>query len=212
MIQGVGTYTQMPALRNSLQYVSRLLARAGVMRLRDLESNGFARAQVIRWAEAGKLQRVGRGLYALPTMDLGEHEGIVQATKLVPAGVVCLLSALQIHEMTTQHPSEVWLGIPRTSRTPRPSWPPLHLVWWSGVALTAGVVDMRLSGVSIRMTSPARTVADCFKHRGAVGLDVAIEALRDFRRMRRGTMDQLHAMASACRVRRVMQPYLEAVV
>ena len=202
----------MPALRNSLQYASRLLARAGVMRLRDFESNGFARAQVIRWAEAGQLQRVGRGLYALPTMELGEHEGIVQATKLVPAGVVCLLSALQIHEMTTQNPSEVWLGIPRTSRTPRPSWPPLHLVWWSGVALTAGVVDTRLSGVSLRMTSPARTVADCFKHRSAVGLDVAIEALREFRRMRRGTMDQLHAMASACRVRRVMQPYLEAVV
>jgi|SRR6187402_1498998 len=202
----------MPALRNSLQYASRLLARAGVMRLRDFESNGFARAQVIRWAEAGKLQRVGRGLYALPTMELGEHEGIVQATKLVPAGVVCLLSALQIHEMTTQNPSEVWLGIPRTSRTPRPSWPPLHLVWWSGVALTAGVVETRLSGVSFRTTSPARTVADCFKHRSAVGLDVAIEALREFRRMRRGTMDQLHAMASACRVRRVMQPYLEAVV
>jgi predicted transcriptional regulator of viral defense system len=212
LIQDAGTCCQMPASSNKFERASRLLAREGVARLRDLEAKGIARAQVLRWAEAGKLQRVGRGLYALPTTDLGEYEGVVQATKLVPVGIVCLLSALQIHEMTTQNPSEVWLGIPRKTRKPRVPWPPLHLVWWSGAALTTGVVETRLAGVVVRVTSPARTVADCFKHRSIAGLDVAIEALRDFRRARKGTIDELHEMASVCRVKRVMQPYLEAVV
>jgi len=202
----------MPSERNIPQVAKRLFIRDGVVRLRDFEAQGIARAQVARWAEAGTLQRVGRGLYALPGMDLGEHEGIVRAAKLVPAGIVCLLSALQVHQMTTQNPSEVWLGIPRNARRPQLSWPPLRLVWWSGAALVAGVVHTKLARVSVRVTSPARTIADCFKHRSLVGLDVAIEALREYRRGRRGTLDELHQMASACRVTRVIQPYLEAVV
>lgn len=212
VIQSAGTYRQMPSERNIPDAAKRLLVRDGVVRLRDFEAEGIARAQVARWAKAGTLQRVGRGLYAPPGTDLGEHEGVVRAAKLVPVGIVCLLSALQIHQMTTQNPSEVWLAIPRKARRPQLSWPPLRLVWWSGAALVAGVVHARLAGVSVRVTSPARTVADCFKHRSLVGLDVAIEALRAFRRERKGTLDELHEMASACRVTRVIRPYLEAVV
>jgi predicted transcriptional regulator of viral defense system len=160
---------------------------------------------------AGELARVGRGLYALPNREIGEHESIVHAAARVDSGIVCLLSALRIYELTTQNPPDVWIAIPRTARAPRLDWPPLRVIRWSGAALTIGVVRRDVDGVPVRMTTPARTVADCFKHRSAVGLDVAIEALRDYRRQRAGTIDELMAAARACRVNRVMQPYVEAI-
>jgi predicted transcriptional regulator of viral defense system len=159
----------------------------------------------------GSLVRVARGLYGLPGHDLGEHESLLQVAKLVPDGVVCLLSALRFHGLTTQNPSEIWLGIDRKARKPTPEWPLLHIVWWSGKAMSAGVVETKVARIQIRITTPARTVADCFKYRNKIGLDVAIEALRDFRRKKKGTLDELHQAATVCRVNRIMQPYLEAL-
>jgi predicted transcriptional regulator of viral defense system len=194
--------------------INRALVTAfakGVLRARDLEARGVPRAQLARWVAAGELARVGRGLYALPNREIGEHESIVHAAARVDAGIVCLLSALRIYELTTQNPPDVWIAIPRTARAPRLDWPPLRVIRWSGAALKFGVIRRDVDGVPVRMTTPARTVADCFKHRSTVGLDVAIEALRDYRRRRAGTIDELMAAARACRVNRVMQPYVEAL-
>ena len=154
---------------------------------------------------------MGRGLYALPDREIGEHESIIHAALRVESGIVCLLSALRLHELTTQNPSEVWLAVPRNTRVPRLDWPPLRVLRWSGAALTDGIIEREVDGVPVRVTTPARTVADCFKHRSAVGLDVAIEALRDYRRVRAGTIDELMEAANVSRVRRSMQPYLEAI-
>jgi predicted transcriptional regulator of viral defense system len=117
-----------------------------------------------------------------------------------------------VHGLTTQNPANVWLGLPRTARTPRLDWPPLQLVWWSGAALTEGIMERELDGVLVRLTTPARTVADSFKHRRLVGIDVAIEALKDYRRRRAGSLDELRMAATVCRVSRVMEPYLEAIL
>jgi predicted transcriptional regulator of viral defense system len=105
----------------------------------------------------------------------------------------------------------VWIGTDRKARKPKLHWPPLHIVWWSDVALTEGIIAVNVAGVTIRITSPARTVADCFKYRNKIGVDVAIEALRDYRRKKKGSLDELHRMTKICRVARVVHPYLEAM-
>ena len=183
----------------------------GVLRARDLEARGISRAQLSRWVATGDLVRVARGLYALPEREVGEHEAIVHVAARVDGGIICLLSALRLHELTTQNPPDVWVAVPRSTRAPRLDWPPLRVVRWSGAALTDGVVVRHIDGVPVRLTTPARTVADCFKHRSAVGVDVAIEALRDYRRTRAGSIDALMHAAKVSRVHRVMQPYVEAI-
>lgn len=210
-IQSVGTYLQMPTLRKTNREAYAFIRKQGLVRPSALEDIGIPRANAARWASEGLLVRVARGLYALPKRDFGEHDTLVQVAKLVPEGIVCLLSALRFHELTTQNPSEVWLGIERKARKPKLRWPPLHIVWWSGAALTEGIIVVNVAGVSIRATSPARTVADCFKYRNKIGLDIAVEALRDFRRKKMGSLDELHRMTNVCRVARVVQPYLEAM-
>jgi predicted transcriptional regulator of viral defense system len=210
LIQTAVTYYLMTAKRNIAPALTAMLTN-GVLRARDIETRGIRRAQLGRWVDAGALVRIGRGIYALPDRELGEHESIVHAATRVTSGIVCLLSALRIYGLTTQNPPEVWLALPRTARAPRLDWPPLRVVRWSGAALTQGVVQSKLDGVPVRITTAARTVADCFKHRSTVGLDVAIEALRDYRRQHAGTMDELMNAAKVSRVHRVIQPYVEAM-
>jgi predicted transcriptional regulator of viral defense system len=187
-----------------------IVRREGIVRLRELQAHGVSKAAVLRLCERGELRRIGRGLYALPDRDLGEHESLIEVAKRVPDGIVCLLSALRFHGLTTQNPSEVWLAIERKARKPRIEWPPLRVVWWSGEAFAFGVAEKKVSGVQIRITSPAKTVADCFKYRHKIGLDVALEALRDYRRSRR-SLDELHRATEICRVERVVRTYLEAL-
>jgi predicted transcriptional regulator of viral defense system len=160
----------------------------------------------------GQLLRVGRGLYSLPEREVHEHEALIQVAKRVSRGIVCLLSALSVHGLSTQNPPDVWLALPRTARSPQLHWPPLKLVWWSGAALTSGIIERELDGTRVRLTSPARTVADCFKHRRLVGIDVAVEALKDYRRQRAGSIDELLEAATVSRVSRVISPYLEAIL
>ena len=161
-IQTVGSYLQMPTLRTTNHDAYAFIRKQGLIRPSSLEEIGIPRANAARWASEGLLVRVARGLYALPDRDFGEHDTLVQVAKRVPEGIVCLLSALRFHELTTQNPSEVWLGIDRKARKPNLQWPPLHVVWWSDAALEEGIVTVNVAGVSIRATSPARTVADCF--------------------------------------------------
>ena len=147
----------------------------GVLRARDLEPYGIPRTYLNRLCAAGKLKRIARGLYVLPDSDITEHHSLVEVCKRVPKGVVCLLSALRFHELTTQSPFEVWLAIGEKAWRPRIEYPLLRVVRFSPTTLTAGVVEHQIEGVPVRVFAPAKTVADCFKYRNKIGLDVAIE-------------------------------------
>jgi predicted transcriptional regulator of viral defense system len=191
--------------------VLELAQETGVVRPRDLASRGIPRITLTRLVRAGRLERIGRGLYSLPSRDVTEHQGLAETAKRIPNGIVCLLSALRFHGLTTQEPFEVWLAIDRKARRPQQTFPPLRIVRFSGRALVDGVEEHELDGVKVRVTSPARTVADCFRYRAKIGLDVAIEALRDYRRTAKGTVDELWAAAEVARIRSVLRPYLEAL-
>jgi predicted transcriptional regulator of viral defense system len=200
----------MPTKRSRAPTVpAEFVRKAGVVRLREFEQAGFAKARVLRLHKAGELERVGRGLYALPGREVNELEAMVQVAKRVPEGVVCLLTALRFHSLTDQNPSKVWLAIDRKARHPRLDWPPLEIVWWSHKVLLFGVTKKIVGGVALRVTSPAKTVADCLKYRNKIGTDVAVQALRDYRRSRR-SIDDLFEAARFCRVEHTLRGYLEA--
>jgi predicted transcriptional regulator of viral defense system len=182
-----------------------------VVRPRDLDRHGIPRTYLVRLHRQGVLDRPSRGVYVLADAEPTEHHSLAEACKRVPHGVVCLLSALRFHGLTTQSPFEVWLAIDRKARLPRVEHPPLHIVRFSGPALTEGVEEHTVEGVPVRVTTPVRTVVDCFAYRNKVGLDVALEALRDCRRQRKATMDELHHAAAARRMANVMRPYLESL-
>lgn len=159
----------------------------------------------------GKLTRLSRGLYALPERAASEHATLAEVASKHPNALVCLLSALQFHGLTTQSPFEVWVAIANKARAPKMDYPPLRIVRFSGDALTAGVEEHHVDGVTVRVTSVAKTVADCFKYRNKIGLDVALEALREAWSAKRVKMDDLWQYAQVCRVANVMRPYLESL-
>src|SRR5260221_5049386 len=184
----------------------------GVARARDFAAMGIAPVYLKRLTEAGHLIRLGRGLYQLADAELAAAHSLAEAARAIPHGVICLLSALQFHELTTQTPHQVWMTI--GLRKWAPSSPPvdLRIMRATGEALTAGVQHHVIEGVPVPIYEPAKTVADCFKYRSKVGLDVAIEALRDCRRRKLCTVDQLCHFARICRVQNVMRPYIEAIL
>jgi predicted transcriptional regulator of viral defense system len=192
------------------QQILEIVGEAGVLRPRDLDAHGIPRIYLSRLCERGLLDRVGRGLYVLPDADVSEHHTLAEAGKRVPHGVVCLLSALRFHGLTTQSPSEVWLAIESKAWRPQVDHPPLRFVRFSERTLGAGVEEHSIEGVLVRIYNPAKTVADCFKYRNKIGLDVALEALRDCRRLRKCSNDELWHYAKICRVANVMRPYMEA--
>ena len=183
----------------------------GLSRPVDLERRGVPRARVYELARAGLVERRGRGLYVAKGHRYTANHALAQAAKRVPGGVVCLLSALRFHGLTTQQPAEVWLALPGKARRPRLGYPRLRVARFSGAALSGGIETHLIEGVRVRVYSAAKTVADCFKYRNKIGVDVAVEALKDFARTRRGGADDLARFARACRVSRVMQPYLDAI-
>ncbi len=184
--------------------------RRGVLRPRDLDPLGVPRVTLHRLAKQGLVERAGRGLYRLPGAEASEHRTLAEVCKRVPHGVVCLLSALQFHGLTTQTPFEVWLAIDVKARKPQLDYPVLRVTRFSGEALAFGVEEHLVEGTTVRVTSRAKTVADCFKFRNKIGLDVALEALKDFRRQR-GSLDALSKAAHVCRITTVMRPYLESL-
>ena len=183
----------------------------GVLRGRDLTKQGVSRQRVQRLIAQGELIRIGRGLYARPDATMTENHTLAQVGARVPQGVICLASALQFHQLTTQNPWQVWLLIERHARAPHLDYPPLRVLRAGGEAFTEGVEEHILEGVVVRVTSAAKTVADCFKYRSKIGLDVALEALRDCLSHRCADRATLHHFARVCRVERVMQPYMEAL-
>jgi predicted transcriptional regulator of viral defense system len=198
-------------VKSTRDKVLDLVRQEGVLRPRDLEKVGIPRTCLQDLLADGVLERPGRGLYTLADGNVTEKQSLVEACKRVPHGVACLLTALRFHELTTQAPFEVWLAIDEKARKPVVDHPPLRVVRFSGAALTTGVEEHRISGVTVRVYGPAKTVADCFKYRNKIGLDVALEALRDCWQQRRATMDELWRVARVCRVSRVMLPYLESL-
>jgi predicted transcriptional regulator of viral defense system len=189
-----------------------LARRRGVLRPRDLQSHGLSRETIRRLHAAGDLERLGRGLYVAADAELSEHEMLAAASARVPHGVVCLLSALRFHDLTTQNPPDLWLAIDRKARAPTERGLPLRIVRFSGRALREGIDEHGIDGVKVRVYNPAKTVADCFKYRRKIGTDVALEALRDCWQSRRCTVDELWHYAEVCRVSNVIRPYLETIV
>ncbi len=196
------------------------LAGAGPLRTRDVDAAGIPRVYLRRLCERGLLERVDRGLYRLPDAPVTELHSLVEVARRVPHGTVALLSALQVHGLTTEAPHAVWILIDRHARTPKVTYPKLEVVYASGLALVHGVETRTIEGVPVRLTTPAKTVADCFRYRRHVGLDVALAALRGYlgRPVARGgprrtgsPIDDLVAAARADRVSAVLRPYLEAL-
>jgi predicted transcriptional regulator of viral defense system len=204
--------TKANSAKTMIQRVLDLAEHVGAIRPRDLQPHGIPRTYLARLTSRGLLEKVGRGLYMIPDSDIiTEHHTLVEATKAVPNGIACLLTALRFHNLTTQGPFEVWLALPERAWRPRIDSLPLRFMKFSKPSFEAGIEEHVIEGVRIRVYSAAKTVVDCFKYRNKVGLDVAIEALRDCRRKRKCTVDDLWRFAIVCRVLNVMRPYLEAL-
>ncbi len=191
--------------------ILRQARRRGLIRPRDLDASRAPTAVLTRLVQQGLLIRRARGIYTVADHDPTEHTDLAVVAKRTPAAVICLLSALRFHELTTQNPHEVWIMLDRKARAPALDHPPLRVVRASGDSLRAGVEIREIEGVPVRITTPAKTVADCFKYRRKVGTDVAIEALRDCWRQRTATMDEIYRCAKIDRVANVMRPYMESL-
>ncbi|MBA3254587.1 MAG: AbiEi antitoxin N-terminal domain-containing protein [Pseudomonadota bacterium] len=190
----------------------RLARRRRGVTSRDLAAAGIHRQVLTRLVAEEQLERVARGLYRLPEQSITEHHALAVAAAAVPQGVVCLLSALQFHRIGSQLPSQVWMALDRRAWHPALRYPQLRIVRYTGAALTEGVESHVLEGRAVHVYDVAKTLADCFKYRNKIGLDVALEALREAWRARRFSMNALDRYAAICRVQRVMRPYVEALV
>lgn len=188
----------------------RVISKRQMVRLRNLAPQGITGNDIQRLVVADKIERVGRGLYRAKDADVTENYSLLQAALLVPKGVVCLLSALRYHELTTQAPFEVWLAIDNKAWKPTVSDVPLRIHYFTGAALTEGVEEHSIEGIPVKIYSAAKTVADCFKFRNKLGLDVALEALREYFKRRLPEKDLWH-YAEICRVKNVIYPYMEAM-
>lgn len=191
--------------------VLRLVRGRQIFRLSEAQAAGIHPEQVRRLTRQGRLTRVGRGLYALPSPNAGEHHSLAEVAKRVPKAIVCLLTALRFHGLGTQNPREVWLAVDRRAGIPKIDFTPVRIVRLSGAALSGGIDEHDIAGVTVRVTSPARTVVDCFKFRHKIGVDVAVEALKDYRRLRKGSADDLWRQADRLRMSRVIRPYWDAM-
>ena len=191
----------------------RLAEKQPVLRARDVARQGIHTSTLTRMAKSGVLEKVGPGRYRLPRQTrTTEHHDLVVAAAAVPRAVVCLISALRFHDIGTQLPADVWLAVQRGTRVPRVSTPPLRVVNISPAVFDLGIEEHPIEGQVVRIYSLARTVADCFRFRNRIGLDVALEALTEAWRSKRLKLDELNRIAKKLRVQRVMQPYLETVV
>lgn len=195
--------------KTKMELVLNLAKRLGVVRPKDLLKEGIAAEYLRRLHDKGLLVRSSRGLYVLPETDFAGQETLTQACKRVPNGVICLLSALSFHEITTQAPFEIWMAIPNKARSRRIADLPLRFVRFSREAMSSGIETHTIKGTTLKVYAPAKTVADCFKYRNKIGLDVAIEALQECWRAKKCTIDDLWKYAKICRVSHVMKPYME---
>ena len=205
-------FNNMSNHKSKLQKLYDLIRTRGVVHARDLRPLSIPQVYLHRLCEEGALEKVSRGMYRSPSGPETAYLAFIQIAKGIPSGIVCLLSALRFHEIGAQLPHEVWVALDRRVAAPRLSQPKFRLVRFSGPALSEGIESHDVAGVSVKIYCPAKTIADCFKYRNKIGLDVALEALREVIRDRRCTSDDLWKYAKICRVARVMQPYMEALL
>ncbi|HBI70350.1 MAG TPA: transcriptional regulator [Massilia sp.] len=181
-------------------------------RTKDAIDAGLSRMALTRLVRQGDITRIARGLYAVTNRPSTELDSLVDLAAYSEQSVFCLLTALRFHKLTTQSPFEVWLALPNKARAPKIDYPPVRIVWYSGAALTEGVERHEVAGQAIKVYSIAKTIADCFKYRNKIGVDVGIEALREAWREKRVTMRELYHFGKVCRVEKIMRPYLESLV
>jgi len=188
-----------------------LASKQQIIRSRDAYVLGIPRNYLPRLVRRGLLTKVGRGLYRSKTSPITEHISLIEASFKVPKGVICLLSALRFHKFTTQSPHQVWMAIGVKAWTPKITSPSVRFVRMSGKALHFGLKEYPVRGGILRVYTPAKTVADCFKFRHKIGMDIAIEALKECHRLKKASMDELWTSAKICRVANIMRPYLESL-
>jgi predicted transcriptional regulator of viral defense system len=197
--------------QTSEQAVLQLARKHQLLRARDVAQAGLPTVTLTRLVSAGKLERVGRGVYSLPNQPISENHSLAEVAIRAPRGVICLISALRVHDIGTQAPHDIWLAIPHHMLSPRISQPALRVIRMSGPSLTEGINRLKVDGVEVPVFNAAKTIADCFKFRNKIGLDVALEALREGWNKRKVTMDDLWRYAAVNRVANVMRPYLESI-
>lgn len=180
-------------------------------RTRDAAAVGLSSMALTRLMREGEITRIARGLYARTNRPTTELDSLIDVAAYSTQGIFCLLTALRFHRLTTQSPFEVWLALPNKARAPKIDYPPTRIVWYSGAAFAKGVEQHQASGQLIRVYGIAKTIADCFKYRNKIGVDVGIEALREAWTQRRVTMRDLYHFGKICRVETVMRPYLESL-
>ena len=188
----------------------KLLGAHSMMRLKDFAAHRIGPETLARLVRDGIVVRPARGLYQLADGAVDARRTLAEAAALVPKGIICLVSALQFHGLTLQMPSSVWMAIERTAWRPRINYPPIRFVRFTGSALSEGIKRHRIEGVQVAITDPARTIVECFRYRAKVGIDVAMEGLREGLRQRKATSDQLWRYATKARIWSTMKPYVEA--
>lgn len=197
--------------RTAADKAMEIISRGGMARLREIQAAGIPGVVVARLAKAGRVVRLARGLYQLPDTDIQVGHTFAEVAKIVPKGVICLISALVHHQLTLQMPPFVWVAIEGHTRQPKRHYPPMRFVRFSRKALSEGIEQHLIEGVAVRMTSPARTIVDCFRFRNKIGPDIAISAMREALRKRRCTADEIIAFARSLRMAGVIRPYIEAM-
>ena len=188
------------------------LAQGRVLRAKELAPLGIARYHLRDLIEAGRLNRIGRGLYMAAGAEITEHQSLVEVASRSPKAVFCLLTALRFHGLTTENPESVYLLLPKGWQRPMNSTIMLDVFWASGASYSEGIEEHTISGVTVKVTSPAKTVADCFKFRSSIGVPVGVEALREVWQKKKATSDELWRFAKICRMTQVMRPYFDAII
>jgi len=192
--------------------ILKYIKKRKIVRRRDLKEIGAPPYYLNLLESEGKVQKLGRGLYCSNDYEFDEKQSYIEICKRVPHGVICLLSALTFYEITTQNPYQIWVAVDRKAKPPKLDYPPIRAFQFSGKAFTEGVEKIKRQGTEIKVYCPAKTVADCFKYRNKIGIDVAIEALRDTWRRKLLTLKELNYYAKICRVQKVMKPYVESLI
>lgn len=198
--------------RDPIERAKELFRRRGMLATGEALRAGIHPRTLYAMRDAGVLLQLSRGLYRLADLPPLGNPDLVSVALKVPSGVVCLISALAYHELTTQIPHEVHVALPRGAEPPRLGHPPLRVFWFTGKAFAEGIETHEVDGVRARIYSPEKTLADCFKYRNKIGLDVAIEALRLYRKRGHVKTSELMRLARVCRVEKVLRPYLEALL
>jgi predicted transcriptional regulator of viral defense system len=199
-------------MRTKAERVDAFAQKHKFVRPRDLKALSVSRSHLWHLTKAGKVERVGRGLYRARDTEISEYETLLEVFKRIPHGVLCLSSALRFHELTTENPFEVWIALKRGAWTPKMEYPPIRVAHFSKAPFEFGIERRSVAGGELRVYSPAKTVADCFKFRSRIGMETAIEALRSCIREKKASVEDLWRAAKVCRVANVMRPYMESLV